>query len=379
MDYAARLDRIDWDFPQAGTGLGSIHKAHWFAGNFIPQIPAALIELLSEPDDVVLDPFGGSGTTALEAARLGRRAIYSDLVSACHFIATAKLAAATAGLSAETRAALMLALTWDHACFTDQVGDAKEGSHPELARWYHSRTLGQLRFIWKQIERVDGAERLTLELAFSDLLFSCVSTGGARTSTGGTRRHHWGWVADNVVPKDLVQHDAIDGFRTRIHALPAPFQPKHKPVVLQSDARSLPLEEASVDVIVTSPPYVGVIDYVKANRMLYLWMNWPFDGERAREIGARYKRQRTSLPAEYLDAMEAAWREFNRVLRPGGRIAVVIGESRAFPGVSARAIEELAARMPITWGPRERVPSRRRVSDRAAREAREVIVVAEKR
>src|SRR3546814_9534370 len=63
----ARLNRLNWDFPQAGTAQGSIHKFHWFPGNFIPQIPAALIEILSAPGDPVLDPFGGSGTTSIEA------------------------------------------------------------------------------------------------------------------------------------------------------------------------------------------------------------------------------------------------------------------------------------------------------------------------
>ena len=377
-EYAARLDRIDWNFPQAGTATGSIHKSHWFPGNFIPQIPAALIEVLSKPGDTVLDPFGGSGTTVLEAARLGRRSIYLDAVSACVLIARAKVAAATGGLGAGTVREVLHALTWDHACVSENVGANGEGADPELGRWFHPHTLAQLRYIWKLIERYSGGERLTLELLFSDLLFSCASTGGALTRTGKLRRHHWGWIADNVTPKSLVVHDAAEGFRTRLSALPAPVRPDHTPVLLQGEARALPVDSGSVDLVVTSPPYVGVIDYVKANRLLYLWMNWPFDQERATEIGARHKRHRSATVNDYVHQMSACWRELHRVMKPGGRVAVIIGESRAFPGAALRTVQDLDALMPVTWGPVQRQPTRRRVAERAAREALELVLIAEK-
>lgn len=377
--YAARLDRIDWNFPQAGTAAGSIHKSHWFPGNFIPQIPAALIEVLSKPNDVVLDPFGGSGTTVLEASRLGRRSIYADSVSACVTIADAKIAAATEGLTPSTATQIEHALTWDHACFSDQVGRDGEGSHPELERWYHPQTLAQLRFIWQLVEQQSGAEREILTLLFSDLLFSCASTAGSLTRTGKLRRHHWGWIADNVMPKEFARHDAVMGFRNRLHGLPAPTPVEHRPLVLKANAKALELPSGSIDLIVTSPPYVGVIDYVKANRLLYLWMNWPFDQERTAEIGARYKRRRPSIVAEYLADMAACWREFHRVLKPGGVAAIVIGESRAFPNTCERTIAELNSLMPLTWGPKARVSTRRRVAERAAREALELVLVAEKR
>src|SRR3546814_8827450 len=100
--------------------------------------------------------------------------------------------------------------------------------------------------------------------------------------------------------------------------------------------------------------------------------------ERVHEIGARFKRQRLSAETQYRSEMRACWSEIYRVLKPGGKVAVVIGESRAFPGAFERTLDDLSQLMPIVWGPTERAPTRRRVSDRDAREAREVIVVAEK-
>lgn len=50
-----------------------------FHGNFVPQIPYQLIRRYTRPGEWVVDPFAGSGTSLIEAARLGRNAIGVDL------------------------------------------------------------------------------------------------------------------------------------------------------------------------------------------------------------------------------------------------------------------------------------------------------------
>ena len=54
------------------------HQAGYH-GNFIPQIPNQLLRRFTKPGEIVLDPFAGSGTAAIEAARLGRRYIGIEL------------------------------------------------------------------------------------------------------------------------------------------------------------------------------------------------------------------------------------------------------------------------------------------------------------
>jgi hypothetical protein len=391
LNQVRRLDRVNWNFPGAGTAPGSVHSIHWFPGNFIPQIPAVSIQLLSEPGDLVLDPFGGSGTTGVEAARLGRRSIISDRMSACVLISAAKLAMLSGALDRRMRIKLLEQLTFDHECRSDHIGRGGEGGNSELHAWYASDTLAQLRYIWALVEdQASKANRMVLTALFSDVLFDCAAPGGALTRTGGRRRHHWGWVADNVHPRVLAEHDAIDRFRRRLmmNDLPHSEGPvglvmpatsgSSAGLVVQQDARKMALPDGVVDLIVTSPPYVGVIDYTHANRLLYNWMGWSMADERRDEIGARFRRKRKRLVDEYVTDMRRSRDEMYRVLRPGAFIAMVLGESKSFPGTTQRVFADFGELMPQVWGPVRRNPSRRRVSDRAARDPVEFVCVFRK-
>lgn len=65
-----------WSFPERGSW--ATHKGD-YRGNWAPQVPRALIEMYTEPGDLVLDPMVGSGTTCIEARLLGRNCIGVDI------------------------------------------------------------------------------------------------------------------------------------------------------------------------------------------------------------------------------------------------------------------------------------------------------------
>jgi hypothetical protein len=75
-EYEEILTDSLWDFPSRASGEG--HKLDYH-GNFIPQIATQIFSRYSKRDEIVLDLFLGSGTSAIEAVRLGRRCIGVEL------------------------------------------------------------------------------------------------------------------------------------------------------------------------------------------------------------------------------------------------------------------------------------------------------------
>jgi len=67
-----QLEQVDWDFSEHLPGTSK--TIHWYPGTFPADIPTTIIQALTKPGDIVFDPYGGTGTTALEAIRQARRA-----------------------------------------------------------------------------------------------------------------------------------------------------------------------------------------------------------------------------------------------------------------------------------------------------------------
>lgn len=100
---------------------GGTHGFYHYPARFAPPIAQAVISEFSRDDDVVLDPFVGGGTTLMEALRLGRRVVGSDINALAHFVSSTR----TTPLS-ETDASDLR--RWARAC-SDRLG----GRDPEVS------------------------------------------------------------------------------------------------------------------------------------------------------------------------------------------------------------------------------------------------------
>ena len=73
-----QIEMVDWEFKDQDTQYLS-HNIHRYSGKFIPQIARSVMDIISEKNDTILDPYVGSGTTALEAMISGRKCIGIDI------------------------------------------------------------------------------------------------------------------------------------------------------------------------------------------------------------------------------------------------------------------------------------------------------------
>lgn len=69
---------------------GYTHTFYKYPARFSPEFARAAIDMFTQPGDVVLDPFMGSGTTLVEAFITGRHAIGTDISSLAHFLTRVK-------------------------------------------------------------------------------------------------------------------------------------------------------------------------------------------------------------------------------------------------------------------------------------------------
>lgn len=391
------LRRINWDFDGALSHYG-LHRLHWYPGSFIPQIPSFVIDILSKPGDVVYDPFCGVGTTAVEALRLGRRAIGTDSNSIAVRVAAAKSCLPVdinlPSLCLDVTSAIrdrcsIYGIDRQSTLFAPRRERAGPQivSDPNLPLWYHAKTWREMNTILEVAGEHTGQVRNLLEVLLSSI---------AKRASSQSR--HWGYVADNMVPKRLVYKDAISLYirtmedfalahRSLLQA-PTFANPEIEAiselaVIQRRDLRDgTGVSPESVDLIVTSPPYPFSTDCARSQRLSYWWLQEPLEEQREMEIGARYKRHRQNALEAYFVELGACFEHMATVLKPGKRLCLVMGVpqaqrnkgdvlARVISLVTNHGLRECFARL-------TRRPSRNRIVNREGETTDETLVFFEK-
>lgn len=103
-----------------------------------------------------------------------------------------------------------------------------------------------------------------------------------------------------------------------------------------ADARHLPLDNASVDGVITSPPYINVFNYHQNYRPAAELLGWfPLEAARS-EIGAnrKHRANRFLTVVQYAMDMAQCFSELSRVMRPDAPLVIILGRTSNVLGVS---------------------------------------------
>ena len=291
----------------------SLHEISYRAC-FKGQLPGFFIERLTEPGDLVFDPFSGRGTTAVQAALLGRAPAANDVNPLSAMLCAPRLDPPSV---AEVRARLA------GIDLCRAVGDPVEA---DLLAFYHPDTLRQIRALraWL-LERpvLDGVDRWIRMVAINRLtghsngFFSVYTMPPNQAVSAGSQRRINAARGQVPPPRDVR---AIILKKT-VSLLADGAPPPHPPALLLTGAaeRTPGVADASVDLIVTSPPFLDVVDYAGDN-----WLRCWFAGIDAGRV--RIDRHRDVLA--WQGFVRRGFAEFARVVRPGGMVAFEVGEVR---------------------------------------------------
>lgn len=314
MQAVTQLDARDWhgSFNERESSLQQLSP---YVGKMKSGMARVLISLYSKQDDIVLDPFSGSGVVPLEAAIARRRVIANDLSPYAYTLTRGKLEAPGNEADAIKKARL---LVQDAEALAPHV---KLDAVPEWVRdFYHPDTLREILAAFAVLRgRPD--------------YFLCSCLLGILHHV---RPGFLSYPASHLVPylrKSKFPPDeypkmyAYRDLRSRLLAkvkrayrrpmLPADWEQRQYQVT-QANAMNLPISSESVSAIISSPPYFGALDYARDNR-LRLWFLGCDD----------WKQLDASLTANskvYLSQIGECVREMARVLKSGGHCVLVLGD-----------------------------------------------------
>jgi len=328
-----RLDTEAWSGSFNGRE-STLQQLSPYVGKLKSGMARVLVEMFSEPGDIVLDPFCGSGVVPLESLLVGRVAYGNDLSPYASLLTRAKLEAPAQEKTALRRAEDVLTIVEKLAPKAD-VSEVPQW----IQEFFHPATMREIVVAFDVLhERRDS------------FLTACLMGILQHVRPG-----FLSYPASHLVPylrkakyppAEFPEMYAYRDLRSRLLAkvrrayrnagLPENWS-KRSYKVWERNASDLPIADGEVDAIISSPPYFGALDYARDNR-LRLWF-----------LGCRdWKKLDSELTASekvYLPQMTECIREMSRVLKPGGYCILVLGDVERDGKLrpTAKILSELAA------------------------------------
>src|SRR5947209_2239880 len=372
-------------FPEVASTERATHNLHPYPAKMLRHIPSFSLAVpeLAGPGARVLDPFCGSGTTLVEALVAGNPAVGLDVNPLATLLAKVK------STPVSPRRA--------HAALASVVAMARQLRRPRvpnrdrLRYWFHPRVLTDLARLRIAVEDVGDPDVRDLLKASLSLLARQVSLADPRVSVP-VRLRPERYPEDHrlraAMSRRLAQLGRLDvlldferATRETIARIGRLEGLRAEPIVVYcADARGraaadAPVEPATIDLIVTSPPYLGAQKYIRASSLNLFALDL-VDAEGAgellgRSVGREFFRRdeyaeaqttgiheadalieesrctnplRAHLATTYLREMRSAFAGIATRLKPGGAFVLVAGDNQLcdVPFPTSRFLEALA-------------------------------------
>ncbi len=312
------LDPISHPVPADRQGARRHYGVHPYFTRRPYNVVATYIKHFTKEGDTILDPFGGSGVTAIEAVLNGRNGIQSDINPLANFVACGVIGLSEGRLGvligelkglelrcrkelASVEAGARVRTPADFATLAETTlpRNADAGTVGEL---FSPRQLAAIAIIKRHILEVeDSHARQALMLAWSATLPKLTTTflsaegraesrGGSsifsiyryKTATNPIELPSWKTFEERArnIAEAKKEMDQIVAYRRRLGKALGEFQ------LLECDVLDLPKQlKGQVDFIFTDPPYGGHIAYMDLSTMWTALLGLPVSQEaRQREI-----------------------------------------------------------------------------------------------
>ena len=266
------------------TGYAT-HSLFPYRGKFHPQLIRALLNILDiKPGHTVLDPMAGSSTVAVEANLLGIDAISVDLSPFCELMGKVKT----------------FALDLDINILESIVANPKE----ILEKLKKDRVPEYFK------NNKDDKKRSYYEIVLLAFLDTVGFAGRSNSSI------------DKLFPRVLERYiSTIKYFQEARQKMDLKIG---RSKIIQGSVMKLPIDDNSIDAIITSPPYSFAIDYLKNDQPQLEYLGHNLEVLRQEMIGLQGRGVENKLEI-YFDKMNQALGEMKRVSKKNAPVVIIIG------------------------------------------------------
>ncbi|MDO8571177.1 MAG: DNA methyltransferase [bacterium] len=356
-EFTTLEPREEWSFRDVGRSQTTAftHNYHRYPAKFIPQIVRKLIEdYAPSGTQVVCDPFGGCGTTLVEAKLLGHKSIGFDINPVAKLITQTKTTAIKPRTLANNRNKFL--------GFYENAPSVSYIHHRRISYWFNESTIHELDRIYFAIKKIKNPNvRRFFLCSFSHNLKNCSR-----------------WLMKSIKPtidKDKVLPIPMDTFLRHLDSMikkneqfystlaQSGFINTPAKMYRRDSTKKLPVKSGTIDLIITSPPYVTSYEYADLHQLSLLWFGddpkhfkkWhhfsnDFIDFRRNFIGTSSKEEKSGdfnsaiakqivddlmqieRPlavdvANYFLDMKGVFAEMHRILKAGGKACSIIGNT----------------------------------------------------
>ena len=361
--------REEWSFRDAGRSetTAFTHDYHRYPAKFIPQIVRKLInDYAPKKTQIVCDPFGGCGTTLVEAKLLGHKSIGFDINPVAKLITQTKITPIKPRTLANHRVKFLKHYENAPAVFYKH--------HPKIDYWFDPEIVKESDKIYFAIKKIKNYNVRRF--------FLCAFSHNLKNSSR--------WLMKSIKPtidKDKIFPNPKESFLQHLDSMMKKNEKFYSTLTAsgyisvstkmyrRDSTKKLPIESGSIDLIITSPPYVTSYEYADLHQLTLLWFGddpkhfkkWHrFSNEfidfRRNFIGTSSKKEKsgdldstigekiiTDLAkverplavdvANYFLDMKKVFAEIYRILKKEGKACIIIGNT------SLRGVEILNAQV----------------------------------
>lgn len=307
---------------EKGSTTYLTHNFHAYPAKFVPQIPNYFIKKFTKENDVVFDPFVGCGTTMVECKLLNRVGIGVDLNPIATLVSKSKTTDLSNMEIIEVENIISqikkaISDLYNKEFFTYQIPEFHNRDH-----WFQKNVQKELTIIIDFLNKIQNHSISNfLKTAISSIIVN-VSNQESDTRYAAKNKNISDFQTFQTFEKKVDSMiERIKAFSSKVNGIDIN--------IINDDSRKLDfLNDNTVDLVVTSPPYANTYDYYLYHKLRMYWLGYDVSTVKKNEIGSRDKHSSQKREIDdFNNNIELCFKETVRVLKPNKYAVIIIGDS----------------------------------------------------